>query len=396
MAQEEQAQKYSNSSSGGANGGGGSSTARSCKKLKQKKIPQRGLGVAQLERIRLEEQQKKDGLSLQTSTLLPSANSIVYMGNSCLDVPDVALNDLQLPNSIPRQRGLILNSDATHLDSSSVSLSNNAASNWGKIWNSEYNRNVESQKFDYHSLAIHSNGNLPYETKTPVWPFPGIVHRSEQYQHPCPSPMVNVPSGNLNSSVSNLQIEPPSNQIYSTPLWQEEERMVGAKRSYPFVIEDAPGPSFNIKHPPAYASLIHRKDEAAPCSNDGISHIEPPANALFLREFPLSSIGMPELKNKKLVKESGGSNGDFLTLAPPREELPSSYLSHHCHKVPDFDALPYQDTANEPVKWPEQGRSIQQPFYNFLPEASAVNGLPAGTANGNGKQTEAVDLNLKL
>lgn len=190
MAQEEQAQKYSNSSSGGANGGGGGSTARSCKKLKQKKIPQRGLGVAQLERIRLEEQQKRDGLLLQTPAVLPSANSIVYMGNSCLDVPDVSLNDLQLPNSTTRQHGVILNNDATHLDSGSGSLSNNAASNWGKLWNSEYSRNGERQKFDYHSLAIHPNGNLPCETKTPIWSFPGILLRSEQFQHPCPSPMV--------------------------------------------------------------------------------------------------------------------------------------------------------------------------------------------------------------
>ncbi|KAK1360523.1 hypothetical protein POM88_044997 [Heracleum sosnowskyi] len=117
--------------------------------------------------------------------------------------------------------------------------------------------------------------------------------------------------------------------------------MAGMKRSYQFIIEDAPGPS-NIKHPPASASLIPGKDKAAPCNNDGISTIEPPANALFLREFPLSSNGKSELKNKKVVKEFGGSNGDFLTLAPPREELPSSYLGHHCQEVPDFDALPYQ------------------------------------------------------
>ncbi|KAK1401477.1 hypothetical protein POM88_001082 [Heracleum sosnowskyi] len=109
----------------------------------------------------------------------------------------------------------------------------------------------------------------------------------------------------------------------------------------PAMNSDAPGPS-NIKHPPASASLIPGKDKAAPCSNDGISTIEPPANALFLREFPLSSNGKSELKNKKVVKEFGGSNGDFLTLAPPREELPSSYLGHHCQEVPDFDALPYQ------------------------------------------------------
>lgn len=51
---------------------------------------------------------------------------------------------------------------------------------------------------------------------------------------------------------------------------------------------------------------------------------------------------MSEPKNKNVIKEFGGFNGDFLTLAPPRAELPSSYISHQCQKVPDFDALPYQ------------------------------------------------------
>ncbi|XP_039025658.1 uncharacterized protein LOC120159053 [Hibiscus syriacus] len=37
-----------------------SSTGKSCKKRRPKKVPQRGLGVAQLEKMRLEEQQKKD------------------------------------------------------------------------------------------------------------------------------------------------------------------------------------------------------------------------------------------------------------------------------------------------------------------------------------------------
>ncbi|XP_074373529.1 protein SPEAR2-like [Apium graveolens] len=361
MAQEKQAQKYSNSRSGGANGGcgggggGGSSSARSCKKLKQKKIPQRGLGVAELERLRLEEQLKKNGLPLQPSAVLPSANSIVYMGNSCLHVPDVLLNDLQLPNPMRRQPGLILNGDA--------------ASNWGK-------------HPDYHSFVVHPNENLPYETKTPVSLFPGIVYRSEQ---PCPF-MVNAPSVSLKSSVSSLEIEPPLNKMYGanncTPLWKEEERMVGLKRSYPFVVEDAPGPFFNNKHPPAYASLFPGKDEAALCSNDTES-----ANALFTREFLLSSNGISELKNKKVTKESGGFDGNFLTLAPPREEILSSYLSRHYQE---------QDTASELIKWSEHGRSMQRPFYNFLPAASAVNGLPEGTANSNGKQGETVDLNLKL
>ena len=59
------------------------------------------------------------------------------------------------------------------------------------------------------------------------------------------------------------------------------------------------------------------------------------------RELPLSSNGMSEPKNKNIISEFGGSNGEFLTLAPPAE-LSSSYIRRHCQEVPDFDALPYQ------------------------------------------------------
>lgn len=37
-------------------------------------------------------------------------------------------------------------------------------------------------------------------------------------------------------------------------------QMVGIKRSYPFSIDDAPGPSFNSRFPPAYASPTPRTD----------------------------------------------------------------------------------------------------------------------------------------
>nr|XP_017217135.1 PREDICTED: uncharacterized protein LOC108194694 [Daucus carota subsp. sativus] len=317
--------------------------------------------------------------------------------NSGLNVPEVPINDLSLQNSVPRHRGLILNSGATRLDSGSVPLSDNAAGNWAHLWNSkrQYNLNGEGQKIDCHSLAIDHNENFPYETKTPVWSFP--MHRSEQLQYPRPSSMANVPSGSLKSPVPNVQIEPPSNQIYGANkcprLWQEEEQMIGMKRSYPFIVEDAPVPSYT-KYPPAYASLIPGKDEAAPCSNDCISTIQP-ANTQFLRELPLSSNGMSEPKNKNIISEFGGSNGEFLTLAPPAE-LSSSYIRRHCQEVPDFDALPYQDITDEQVKWPEAGRLTKQPFYNFLPPSSAVNGPLAGSGSNNGEQAEAVDLNLKL
>ncbi|KAJ6751889.1 hypothetical protein OIU85_002319 [Salix viminalis] len=60
MVQEEQTKKYSTSNGDGDGGISIGHISRSSRKHKQKKVPQRGLGVAQLEKIRLEEQQKND------------------------------------------------------------------------------------------------------------------------------------------------------------------------------------------------------------------------------------------------------------------------------------------------------------------------------------------------
>lgn len=165
----------------------------------------------------------------------------------------------------------------------------------------------------------------------------------------------------------------------------------------------------------------------------------------LFREGPSSSSGLSEPNKKKLIKENGGFNGDFLTLAPPKPKHTSSYLSLHSQEIPDFDALPYQvrlsikqqcilpfrcfltlilytfiviwtalmswfhlsgtiigfiifqGTTDDPVHWPGPSRSIQQPFFSFLPSANTQNGQSAGTiSNSNGEVVESVDLNLKL
>ncbi|XP_030442700.1 protein SPEAR2-like isoform X1 [Syzygium oleosum] len=68
MGQEERNPKCSISSYGGVR-------TRSSKKQKQKKVPQRGLGVAQLEKIRIEEQQKNYASVPAVSTLTPPQDS---------------------------------------------------------------------------------------------------------------------------------------------------------------------------------------------------------------------------------------------------------------------------------------------------------------------------------
>ncbi|KAL7218331.1 hypothetical protein ACSBR2_011574 [Camellia fascicularis] len=178
MAQEEHNHRCSNSSSGG----GGN---RSSKKLKQKKVPQRGLGVAQLEKIRLEEKEKKDALLL--SNIVKTIKCSGLGGG-----------------------------------------------------------------LDHNRFACRSTLNLPYESN-PILPPPNIIQRTLQFQlQNSSSSMVNVSSGtSLSSEIKYHQMEPPSNQSFygnnCTPLWHEEEKMVGMKRPYPFPPDNPPGPLFPLQ-----------------------------------------------------------------------------------------------------------------------------------------------------
>ncbi|KAL7218333.1 hypothetical protein ACSBR2_011576 [Camellia fascicularis] len=337
MAQEEHNHRCSNSSSGG----GGN---RSSKKLKQKKVPQRGLGVAQLEKIRLEEQQKKDAVLLSNSLLSP-------INSSCLAVQaqrtsnfrhNPSQTDLSSPNLIFRPAPSMPNVDVLHPNYVPLSKPSNVLGlgqgNWPKLWNGEYNLEGESNRLDHNGFAFRSNLNLPYESN-PIWPLPNIIQRTLQFQQqPSSSSMVNVSSGTSSSSEINYhQIEPPSNQNFYgnnyTPLWHEEEKMVGMKRPYPFHLDNPPGPSFPCKFPPIFVPLITRSDESASCGNGGTVNIEP--NNPIFREGLSSSTVLCELNPKKVVKENGNLNGDFLTLASPPTALPNlvqSISTLHCIK----------------------------------------------------------------
>ncbi|CAI9780618.1 unnamed protein product [Fraxinus pennsylvanica] len=83
---------------GGVDDGGGSRS----KKTKQKKVPQKGLGVAQFEKIRLEEQQKK-GAAVQAANIL--ANNAIGSHNdstACLAIPCPSFRPNLCPsNSVP-------------------------------------------------------------------------------------------------------------------------------------------------------------------------------------------------------------------------------------------------------------------------------------------------------
>lgn len=192
MAQEEQTKKCNTSSNGNGDGGIRSGhISRSFRKHKQKKVPQRGLGVAQLEKMRLEEQQKND-----VSVNLPSPGPIsqIKPSNLSLPIPNVYksrsnsipyLPDLSSPNSMFRPQNIeLINSNSTIPSANSVGWQSAAVQgqeNMPKMWNSS-DCNLEKENCGVDpALAFRPNLNLPYESN-PIWPLPSLMQRAQQHR----------------------------------------------------------------------------------------------------------------------------------------------------------------------------------------------------------------------
>lgn len=176
--------------------------ARSSKRPKQKKAPQRGLGVAQLEKIRLEEQQKKDAIlssppavSPTKSSFLslpipnyhhsnPSLTSITFHSPSPAHLSSL---DLMIIPPHPVQKIDVRNSSAVSSGGFEAGWSGISVPGYGclpKLWNAyEYDPEKESSGLDSGS-AFRSNLNLPYESDNHLWSPPSLMQRTQHYQHP--------------------------------------------------------------------------------------------------------------------------------------------------------------------------------------------------------------------
>lgn len=137
----------------------------------------------------------------------------------------------------------------------------------------------------------------------------------------------------------------------------------------------------------------------------------------FLREGPPCSNSLSELDSKKGIAENGGSNGDFLTLAPP--SITSPHPNTRSKQNPIL--VPYQVNLKTNTKptfhfstpFPTLNLTVSiscfkgnssdpllqhLPFYSFLPPVNPQNDTSATSpSNCNGGEVGgSVDLNLKL
>ncbi|RDX58073.1 hypothetical protein CR513_62636, partial [Mucuna pruriens] len=382
---------------------------RSSKKSKQKKVPQRGLGVAQLEKIRLEEQQKKDAVAI-----LPSPSTLPSTKPSYLPLPiknfhdynqsssssllpcDQPSSDFRSPLSLQQQQQQVDPKVPT-----TVPLANSGGfeTGWPVVpghgnvpkWWSSYQFDSEKNNFGVDP-GLPVLPSLPFESN-PVWPLPNLPQRTPQFQHQPSSSVVNVSPGTSSTSMPHFPVEPPSNQnnngssVHVRPV----EKMVGMKRPYPFSLDFPHAPALNYKLPP-FAEL--RANAKTSCGNGSGFNFD--AGNSTSREVSSCSASNSEPNSKKKNEENENFNGDFLTLGPPSLPASKSTVSS------SFLALHNQGNVEEQIPTPPVYNMLnqqkQQPYYGFfLPEPKEEQIGQTATRIQNGHEVgESVDLNLKL
>ncbi|KAK8476418.1 hypothetical protein V6N13_136680 [Hibiscus sabdariffa] len=380
MAQEDenQAQGCSNStnSSSGVGGAGNSNNIGRCfKKQRPKKVPQRGLGVAQLEKIRIEEeQQKRDVVVSSSPTVCHKAPHL------SLPVPSFHLSNQSssYASSVP----FCVQNIGTVSTGNTVPFTGGGAVVPDNLWSS-YGYNIEkecSSGLDSGPIFKTHLSNLPYESD-PIWPLPSLMQRAQASS----SMMNNLTSRTSSTSILNFQMEPPSNQSYygnCTCLLPEEYKVIGMKRSYPLSLDSAPSTPIHSKYPSIVHS-INGQTEAASGSNGSTFNFEP---------------GTPNFRKGHYCSTPNGVfDGDFLTLAPPTTTaMSSSSKSKHPQSSFINGELAYQASFEDSILR-QGGATGTGPYYSFFPPAMVQieQATTLSMANCNGK-VEHVDLKLKL
>ncbi|KAB2049260.1 hypothetical protein ES319_A13G164600v1 [Gossypium barbadense] len=237
---ENQTQRCRNTTSSGG-GIGNTNIGRSFKKQRPKKVPERGLGVAQLEKIRNEEEeeQKKHAAVLSPPTVSHKSSYVP------LPIPSFHLSNQSSSSSsvpFPASTG------------GALLPVNGSVKNGHNLWSScECDIEKECCGLD-----------------------PGLVFNTT-FQQSSSSMVNNLTSRNSSTSLLNYQMEPPSNQSYygnCTCLLPEHDKVIGMNRSCPLSLDNAPPTSIHNKYPSMVRSITGEV-EATSSSNGSGFNFEP-------------------------------------------------------------------------------------------------------------------------
>ncbi|CAJ1978514.1 unnamed protein product [Sphenostylis stenocarpa] len=359
MGQEDDTSRCNKVGGAGAGGGSRKGAGRPCKKPKPKKVPQRGLGVAQLEKIRLEEEEKEKAAA--------AGGGGGPIGSSTNSPSDLHLQFANFPHSNQP-------SSQNSLPSSTVSLANSGGSEacWHgvppqghvggpQMW-APHNFEFEKKNFGMDTkLTLASSLSCQSNPISP--PFNWVQRTQQHQQHPSPS-IVSASSGTSSATVPHSLLEIPSNQNYigSYVSKRQEERMTGIKRPSPFSLETPPVSSSNFK-PFTFPSPINAS-EAISCRRGREFNLD--FSNSTIREIPSLEASNSELNSKKKKKENKNFGGDFLRLAPPIPCSSSKSAFQPFHPLENMkNQVPLPSGYN-------QFNQQKQHWYNFIPPSANV------------------------
>ncbi|ERN13979.1 uncharacterized protein LOC110007912 [Amborella trichopoda] len=372
-------------------------------KSREKKIPQRGLGVAQLEKLRMEEMQKQQSRTLSLQKSLPFA-------------------PLPIPVTTSSATSLVLNPSNFHHFSPNIRCSESPA------MESSCLANVGSQVVmpppAWPAMPPGSGENSSHRDpevmkKTDYFPFgspftcdslsQSIIRRN-------PHSLV-APTPSSSSGVNNLQMEPPSNQSYSSnkPPWTiEEDRIIGIKRPWPLFQENQSlhlprnkSPNLGIHHEPS--KLEENSVFRDHCSSS--MHLQSGVtvnwrNSLGSQVDQGSYSTLRPSFEPVADRRRESVDGAFLTLAPSNSSMNPTINPHYTMDFAKYHVNPRStvDVANHHQYQTQEfigniERERKEKGVRFIPFISPGPSKvkpPNSEDRRESNEEPSVDLNLKL
>ncbi|KAK7302893.1 hypothetical protein RJT34_13790 [Clitoria ternatea] len=388
------------------------------KQQKRPRIPKRGPGVAELEKI-LREQETIDSNSRGNTEGLSSNCYMSHHQNtnsfhssslkSHLPPPPTSLGNIP---SVPKfdQLGSITLPTITSVCGNCGPLARNGGSGLVSSEKELFPVNINSSKSKsgpnegVDGCQVDSGNspsrNLSNESNS-IWSYPAtatIQKRNNQY----PPPMMNQfssSSGSLSIGLYNHQ-EPPSNQssYYNyTSKAREEHKLIGTKRSYSSSLENSLIPPSNFHVLPSF-SHYNRSHQSSLDDTHGIGSFSS-TKECFSRDGKWGStleLNSTRLNSDILVP----GHANFPPFAAPEVHSPPMHLFQGVlSKGSVLSSQVTEDKRDSRQHTESSSGSDRRPFINFL-EVKDSEGMterkPGTNHGGRDAERDAMDLSLKL
>ncbi|TKY71797.1 WAS/WASL-interacting protein family member [Spatholobus suberectus] len=401
------------------------------KQQKRPRVPKRGPGVAELEKI-LREQESIDttdkGNQEGFSSFIShhsNSNSNSYPSSSFkfhppqpptsqkITVPLPSSVSSNLPNNVPSAPIF------DHLGPTTLPTITSIYGNCGSLERSSGSGLVSPEKelfpLNLNSCKSKSNmnesidGNQHDSARSPsrnlsnesnhVWPYSGTIQkRNNQYSSPTANQFRGTPtsSGSLSIGLHN-HLELPSNQnsYYNyTSRVPEEHKMVGMKRSHSSTLENSLIPPSNFHVLPSF-SHYNRPHQSSINDSHGASSFS--STKECYRDAKWGST--LELSNARFNSDTAvPGHANFPPFVTP--EVPSPPMHLFPGVLTKGNVLPCQVTEDkmDSHRQSESSEPNHRPFYDFLEVEDSEGTETMRGANRGGREAGKVgiDLNLKL